>query len=41
MKLGDESRAKDQGYTQWQQLENIARIDGADEYGTLVDVGEN
>jgi hypothetical protein len=41
MKSGDKSRAKDQCYTEWQQLGNVARIDGVDEYGPLVEVGEN
>jgi len=41
MKSGDESKAKNQCYTEWQQLRNVARIDGADEYGPLVEVEEN
>jgi len=41
MKSGVESRAKDRCYTEWQQLGNVARIDIADEYGPLVEVGEN
>ena len=41
MQLGDESRAKEQCYTEWQQLGNVARIDGVDEFGPLVEEGEN